>query len=80
MPGPETIATRASRTRYSRDERLTLHYCKLTGLHPSFFISTRDAVAMERKLRWHLQENAFLLTTHDVQTVLDLLDQQKFVT
>ena len=82
LAGPKTtFAARAPRTRYSRDERLTLHFCSLSGLHPSSFISTRDPIAMERKLRWHLKdEDGLLVTTHDVQTVLDLLGQKKLLT
>lgn len=69
-----TLVARPPRKRYSREERLTLHFCKLTGISPSTFIGTRDAIAMERKLRRYLQdEDGLLLTTHDVQIVLDLL-------
>lgn len=73
-PKKSTLVARPSRKRYSREERLTLHFCKLTGVPPATFIGTHDAIAMERKLRRDLRDkDGLLATTRDVQTVLDLL-------
>lgn len=73
--GPKLHA-RPPRAHYSREEVLTLVFCKLLNLSPSLFIESRDEIAMRRKMKYHCFEtDGVLSSTRDVQTVLRLLDQ-----
>lgn len=73
--GPKFHA-RPPRSHYSREEVLTLVFCNIQRLSPSLFIGSRDEGPMRRKMGLCCEEDSLLSSTHDVQTVLRLLDQK----